>query len=674
MGSMRVSATAIALVLSCAPFAPAAFADEQRDEVIVTASPITNSDAAPARPAERIERDEIWRKGGTSLGDFLADVPGITQSSFAVGASRPIIRGLDNFRVRVQEHGIGSHDVSALSEDHGVPIDPLSATAVEIIRGPSTLRYGSGAIGGVITSLNNRIARTPVEGLDAEAYGSYSTVDNAWEGGAMADMGGDNIALHVDGFIRDTENYDIPIKGGTQEFTSSQSWGAAGGASYVDDWGFFGLSVAHFDSEYDIPAPEDPAEPLSIDLKQTRFRLGGEIEKPWTGFEAVRLDGGYSDYEHDEIEGGEDIASTFTVQEFEGRLEFEHSYIGNVHGAFGVQLGHRDIEAAGEGGELLAPADTFNIAAFVFEEIDFSDRTVLEIAGRVEYVSHEGTAIDGVGTEFLTDPDFVPWGISAALVHDLDDGWSVALTGQIVERAPDVLELFAKGPHHATETFEVGDSDLETEQARSIEFRVKREGEGLRVDGSVFYTDYDGFINRTLTGVDCNEDFASCGAPDPMEEILDQLVYTQEDARFFGAEFLANAPLAKIGSAEIRGEARVDFVRAKIKDGGGNLPRIPPLRFGGALEVFTAQGTYGRISLLRATRQDRIAANESETAGYNLLDLELAQRIPVQGTTFDVALVASNLLDDAVRNHSSLKKEEVVLPGRSFRFVVRTSF
>ncbi len=193
----------------------------------------------------------------------------------------------------------------------------------------------------------------------------------------------------------------------------------------------------------------------------------------------MRLDGGYSDYEHDEIEGGEDIASTFTVQEFEGRLEFEHSHIGNVHGAFGLQLGHRDIEAAGEGGELLAPADTFNIAAFVFEEIDFSDSTVLEIAGRVEYVSHEGTAIDGVGTEFMTDPSFVPWGLSAALVHDLDDGWSVALTGQIVERAPDVLELFAKGPHHATETFEVGDSDLETEQARSIEFRVKREGEGL---------------------------------------------------------------------------------------------------------------------------------------------------------------------------------------------------
>lgn len=664
-------AVALAVGLGCVP----AWGEETKtDEIVVTATPITNSDAAPARPAARIEREEIWRSGGTSLADALAQMPGVTQSSFAVGASRPVIRGLDNFRVRVQEHGIGSHDVSAVSEDHGVPLDPLSSTAIEIVRGPATLRYGSGAIGGVVTTLNNRIPRfAPDQLLTGEAYGSFSTVDSGYEGGVLLDGGMNGVAVHADAFTRTTEDYDIPIAPGTQTFTRSEAWGAAGGVSAVGDWGFFGASFARFESDYDIPAPEDPDEFLGIDLEQTRIRVGGELDDPLEGIESVRLDGGYSDYQHKEIEGGVDVGSIFDLNEFEARMEIEHSHIGIVHGAFGLQGGTREISAAGEGGELLAPTDSHNFAAFVFEEIDLSDRTVIELAGRIEHVSHKGTAIDSMGNEFGADLGFWPWGVSAALVHDLDQGWSVALSGQLVERAPDILELFAKGPHEATETFEIGNPGLEKEKARSIELRLVREGEGLRVNASAFFTHFDGFIARTLTGVECNEEFDTCGMADPMEEVLDQLVYIQRDANFWGGEFVASAPVVKFLDAVVRLEGRLDFVRAEFT-GGGDLPRIPPLRYGGALEIENERGLFGRISLLRVTRQDHIAANETETAGYSLLDAEIAQRLNFAGINLDFAILGRNLLDDTVRNHVSFKKADVVLPGRSVRFVVRTAF
>ena len=104
-----------------------------------------------------IPRDEILRSTATNLGDILFSKPGMTSSTFAPGASRPIIRGLDNYRVRIQENGLATNDVSDLSEDHGVPIDPLAAQRIEVIRGPATLRWGSQAIGGVVNIDNDRI-------------------------------------------------------------------------------------------------------------------------------------------------------------------------------------------------------------------------------------------------------------------------------------------------------------------------------------------------------------------------------------------------------------------------------------------------------------------------------------------------------------------------------------
>ena len=278
---------------------------EDKDEIIVTGSPLARANTERAGAITVVDRQEILRKGGATLGELLAKTPGIAESSFAPGASRPVIRGLDNFRVRMQENGVGSHGVSDVSEDHGVPLDPLAAQRIEVIRGPATLRYGSQAIGGVVNIINNRVpTAAPKNLIDGEAFASFNSVNSGFEGGGLFDIGAGNFAGHFDWHYRDTEDYDIPRAPGEQENTQNETLGVSGGGSIVFDDGFIGASVSYFDSEYGIPG-EAAADDVFIDLDQTKVTVRGEVRNVSDFISTLRIDGGYSNYLHDEVVGAD---------------------------------------------------------------------------------------------------------------------------------------------------------------------------------------------------------------------------------------------------------------------------------------------------------------------------------------------------------------------------------
>ena len=183
-------------------------------------------------PITVVPSNEITSTPGANLADSLQYRPGITGSNFAPGANRPVIRGLDNFRVRVQENGIGSHDVSALSEDHAVPIDPFSADRIEVVRGPATLRYGSQAIGGVVNAINDRIPEIiPPRGFSVETRGGLNSVDRGADGAFKVTAGAGNFAVHADAFKRHAGDYDTPA--GRQFNTFVDSEGFAVGGSLI---------------------------------------------------------------------------------------------------------------------------------------------------------------------------------------------------------------------------------------------------------------------------------------------------------------------------------------------------------------------------------------------------------------------------------------------------------
>lgn len=626
-------------------------------------------------PITVVTAREIAATPSASLGDTLFTKPGVTGSSFAPGASRPVIRGLDNYRVRVQENGIGSHDVSALSEDHAVPVDPFAADQIEVVRGPATLRYGSQAIGGVVNATNSRIPEfAPKGGLSAEVKGGLNSVDHGRDGGFKATAGAGNFAVHADAFRRNSSDYATPH--GRQANSFVESEGHSFGGSLIWAHGFAGVAYSRTASLYGIPGgAEALTQRPRIDMEQEKIQSKGEWRVRDFGLEAIRYWFGASDYAHSEVVGEGEIGSRFTNREQEGRIEVQHMPIvtsfGELRGAVGVQWGRRHTRAQSfEGDGLLDPATrSTSTAGFLFEELRASRRLRLQVAARIETSEAHGVGVldpTGAAEQFEGAAMFRPVSGSIGALYELPLAVVARVTAQHTERAPDATELFSRGVHEATGTFEIGAPGLTIEKADSLEVGLKRAKGDLRFDASAYYTRYKGFIYKQLTGRQCDETLASCSAGAE----LDELVFSQRDAIFRGAEVAAQLDVAQIWRGVWGIDGQYDFVRATF-DTGENVPRIPPHRLGGGL--FYRDGNwFAHAGALHAFRQDKVGENETSTSGYTLLSADLAytwKLDPAQGIVpeMTIGLKGDNLLDEDVRNHVSFKKDEVLLPGRTIR-------
>jgi len=632
---------------------------------------------------------EIQRSSAASLADLLSGLPGVSSSTFAPGASRPNIRGLDDYRVRVQENGIGTQDASDFSQDHGVPIDPLSADKVEVIRGPATLRYGSQAIGGVVSATNNRIpeALTP-GGFSARFKGGASSVDSGLDGATSLDASGSNVAIHADAYTRRAGDYRIP--GGVQANTRLQSEGQSVGGSYIFDGGYIGTAIQHITSLYHIPGIIDAKENTRIDLQQTKITSKGEWRAPIDGIAAVRFTFGASDYKHDEIgigtNGIDGIQNTIKNRELEGRFELDHEAvatgIGALTGTWGAQVGHRELGTAGSLGGLLAPTKTDTAAVFAFEQIQLTDTLKLQAAGRVENHLVKGLA-PSFPSDFLPPPNtfteeagrrsFAPKSISLGLMKDLPWDMVGTLTAQRVQRAPAAPELYSRGSDDASGTFVIGNPNLKIETAETAEIGLKRAKGQLRFETSLFYTRYKDFIFKQVTGNFCTDAFSTCGAAGP----LIQVVYGQRDAVFRGAELAAQLDVTPLGSGVFGVDGQFDIVRATFTD-GTNVPRIAPMRTGGGLWWRSAEW-YTRVGLLHAFAQTDVSLNETPTDGYNLLKAEVSYTHTFNRTDsgprdITIGLAGDNLLNEQIRNHISFKKAEVLQPGLGVRLFTNVRF
>jgi iron complex outermembrane receptor protein len=628
---------------------------------------------------------EVLANQGETITDSLQNKPGIAGSTFAPGSNRPIIRGLDNFRVRIQENGIGSGDVSALSEDHAVTIDPFAAERMEVIRGPATLRYGSQAIGGVVAVENERIPTAiPRGGFSGEIRGGLTSVDEGRDGAIKATAGAGNFAIHADAFARGTEDYEAPL--GVEPNTFVDSNGFSVGTSLVGTDGFLGVAFVRLDSLYGIPGEEALEKTPRIDLEQDKVLVRGERRVQEFGIEALRFWFGASDYAHNEVvvsedEGGDIIGTRFTNEESEARAELQHQTVrtalGDLSGAIGLQWSDLDVKGVAVDepiDALLDPANVKTIAGFWFEELQATRDLRFQAAARIEQTEAKGTGYESIAdlddpTIFQGTRSFTPVSASLGALYDLPMGVVARLNGQYTERAPAAAEIFSKGVHEATGTFEIGNPDLGIETARTIELGFRRAAGALRFDAAAYVTQFDGFIYKNLIGEDfCEETLASCtGGGD-----LDLVLYEQRDARFYGVEIAAQHDVAPIWDGLWGVDGQYDFVNAEFSD-GENVPRMPPHRLGGGV-YYRDQAWYARAGVLHAFEQDRVAPIEPATPGYTLVSAELSYTAPSTAPFRDLAqevtigLRGENLADDKVLNSASFKRlEDVLLPGASVR-------
>ncbi|HUG12862.1 MAG TPA: TonB-dependent receptor [Opitutaceae bacterium] len=677
------------------------------ENFVVTASPSGGLQDELPQPTSVLADREVGLRMTRTLGELLAGQPGVSSTYFGPNASRPVIRGLGNDRIRVLENSLGSIDASVISPDHAVSLDPLLIERIEVVRGPAALLYGGNAVGGVVNVITHRIHTSlPDAPLLGRIEARGGTADDEQSAGLVLEGAAGQLAWHADYYRRDTEDVEIPgfaesarLRAmdedhdderdeepafGTIPNTALNNEGGAFGLTVVGDRGFVGLAFSAHDSVYGVPAgahahhpdeeDEDEEEHIEdeeavrIDLRQRRWEFQAEITEPFGPFRGARLKFGTSDYRHAELEGDE-IGTVFRNEGYDGRLELLHQPLGVLTGAIGLQGGRSLFEAVGEEA-FLPPSRTLNRAAFLFEEMELGDLT-LQFGARVENQDIE--LRDGSG---ISRDDSLA-SASTGLVWKISDTWTLGASLARTQRAPNVQELFADGPHIGTNNYEVGDPALSRERSLALDVTLRKRVGMVTGALTVFANDFDRFVFDQPTGLVAVEHDGEWEFRNPDDEEaeggLEVFQFVQRDARFQGAELEAVVHLHESGEGAFDLILGADIVRARNRSDGGHLPRITPARAKVGFEW-----TRGPLSLggevQFVARQNRVSENETPTSGYELASAYANYRFGSGRVLWDLFVRGTNLGDREARLHNSVLKEVAPLPGRNFVAGVRAAF
>jgi iron complex outermembrane receptor protein len=616
----------------------------------VTVSPDRRDTFESYQPASVLGGEDLQQRLGSTLGATLSHEPGVNVRSFGSGNARPVVRGLDNDRVLILENGARTGDLSSQSADHGVTLDPATATQIEVVRGPATLLYGSSAIGGVVNLVSDEIATHPVNGVHGAFTAQGATADQ--NAGAAANLSGGNgtLAWRVNGSGQRTDDYDTP----EGEVPNTQSNSKSGGASlsYTGSSGFLGGSYQYVDTRYGVPFVEEGE--TTLHPRRARIDLRGEWRNADRFISGIKFQGGFRDYKHDEIEGSGEIATSFKNQVTEGNLYLNHRPTGALIGTFGVRGEHRDYSATGE--EALAPPtiqDT--VSAFLYEELKYRHASV-QFGARLDHttLTPDGAAIEREG---LPERKFTNLSGSLGFLGFLRDDLTVALNLARAVRNPSLEELYNLGPHVGNFAFEIGDPTLPTEVAYGADVSLRYRAPRFVGEGTVFVNSIDKFIFPFQTG-EVDE-----------EEGLPVVSFRSADSRFTGLEAHVDAGLSK----DLWLVLGADAVRGTLRDGSGDLPRIPPYRLWTGLRLdhrpFHLEGEVRRVGA-----QTRVYGAETPTAAYTVVNAHGSYQLTTGDAVHTVTLRVDNIADELYRNHLSYIKDLTPEMGRSIKLVYGVRF
>lgn len=652
-------------------------------EIVVTA-PYARDRASLLSSVTVLQGTELTREIRLTIGETLARQAGVSATSFGPNASRPILRGFQGERVRVLSDGIGSFDVSNTSVDHAVVVNPQLADRIEVLRGPASLLYGSSAIGGVVNVIDKRIPReVPDEPVHLDVVGTYASAARERSGSGVVEVPlGPHFVIHADGSYTKTDDLKIggyvlskPVRAqalaskdplvsdlaalrGRLPNSAGRTWNAGAGAAYIDDGGELGLAIGRYDSVYGVPARYDvttgDGEQVHLAVKQTRLDARASVNLGDGFFEKLSARYGYADYQHQELSDTNAVNTTFLNKSMEGRIELAQAKHGVWRGASGVQLLTRTLDIIGD--EAFVPRNTTTqFGVFTLQEVDLGTFKA-EAAGRYEHSTVVTSFAEFRGAPNGFDRSFNAFSGSIGGSAGLAEGVRIGVNLSHTERAPAAEELLANGPHAGTQAFEIGNRNFGVERANGAEVVLRAKGERYSFEGSVYYTRFSNYIYESQTG--------------DIDGGLPVFQFRAGRARYYGAEATASFTLAEFGDARLKVDALADYTNAVLLGGGGPVPRIPPFRVLGGVEVTHPRGDV-RIEAEHAARQSRVSPFETATDGYTLVNASLSFRPFADRPNTALVLSANNIFDVDARRHASFLKDFAPLPARDIRISLR---
>ena len=637
-------------------------------EVVITGNPLGRAQGPST--AASLSGLELSQSGQGSLGETLNSLPGVSSTYFGPNASRPIVRGLDGDRIRVLSNSGASLDVSALSYDHAVPLDVLSVERIEVLRGPASLQYGGSAVGGVVNVIDNRIPRTPFQGVLGKAQAQSGSGNGERSVGALLETGSGRRVLHVDAFDRKTDDVKVPqnlacSKPGSPVLamricnSDSTSKGGAVGGSLFFDQGFLGLAVNEYKSNYGTVAEDE----VTIDMYSKRVALEGQW-KPLSGlWQSVQAQASQTRYQHTEFDAGAP-GTVFANQGHDFRLQGRHRSWAGWEGAWGWQSEAGHFSAAGD--EAFAPySRTQTQALFVLEELSF-DKARWSWGLRREQVKVRsfGNPDPSVDRFETGDRKFTPQSFALGARFELSPQWLWTVNAAHTQRAPKDYELFANGPHIATAAWERGDSALGLEKSGSVDLGLEWQVGANKAALTAFQSRFSNFIGLLGTGLVDQESGL------PIQN------YQGVRARFSGFEASGQVRLMQsAGSLDLG--LKADLVRAVNQSLNEPLPRISPLRMGANLRY--AQGPLtAHLGLDAYAAQNRVPVGSMVTAAYTLWHGGLGYRQKMELGSLNWFVRVDNLSNQWAYSASSILTStapgKAPLPGRSVKFGVVANF
>ncbi len=674
LAGLRPAARAALILCACSALAATAQTrseEPQLQTVTVTGNPLGSSELSV--PVQRLERDELLLRSQPTLGATLDGLSGVGNTWFGPNAGRPVIRGLDGDRVRILSNGAASQDLSALSDDHAVALDPLLVERIEVLRGPAVLEYGGSAVGGVVNVIDGRIAREALFGAQGGVSGRADArlgSGNAEQGGAvLLETGTDRYTLHVDAMGRSTGDVSVPVdiactRGGVTTVASrlcnaaSQSWGGALGGTLHFDQGYLGAALSTYGSAYGTVAEDE----VGIVLRSTRLALEGERRGLQGPLAALRLQYSRSDYRHTEYDAGVP-GTTFDQQGQELRVQARQARLGTplgaLDGVLGVHLEHTDFVADGD--EAYAPASrTRSAALYAHEELGLSWGR-LSAGARVEQVRVESLGHPTLARFAPAVRSYTPASQALGAVWNVAPRWQLSANLSWNQRAPRDYELFADGVHVATAAYVIGDADLELERSRNADLGVSWKHGAHRAQLQLFVHDFSNYIALL---------------PSDLSASPPEYRYQGVPARLSGAEASGALRLLERGGT-LDLLWRADAVQGDNLASAQPLPRIAPLRLGATLQW--GRGPWGaRLGVDQFAAQNRVPDGQTSVAGYTLWNAALTYRMRTAGTQWLGYARLDNLGDALAYPATSVLTQtapgRAPLPGRRILVGVQLNF
>ena len=626
------------------------------NEVVVTGNPFLSEAKDLSQTTISIDKLDLTIKSGGTVGNVLDFQPGVAMRSNGIATGRPVIRGFSNNKVLILEDGLRMGDLSNASDDHSVTDDGSSPEKIEVIEGPSSLLYGSNAIGGVVNVITDAIPTSVQNGLNGELQMGGASVNNEYLGNAHLNYGIGKLSLHGKFFKRKGEDYKI--SGGSKTFNSDlETNGSQIGFSILPEWGLAGFSFTDFNNKYGLPTTPDADEVVYIDMHKKQYKIGLNVNTINSFIKSIDLKAGYLDYYHKEIGvmTGE-VGTAFGLKTKSADLSFLHQpLIKNSTGVFGFYGLIQNYTVTGE--EALTPnADYYNYAAYFLEKFKFDN---FNLSFGLRYELNQVKFPESILTDSIFNGgknDFNSLSASLGLVYNLSENTSLFTNLANAFRAPTIEELSSYAIHDALASFDIGNRKLKKENSTGIDF-------GLRSQSDKYYFEITGYYSKVFDLIyrkPLNTFFSEDSGFNTTSDGFQVHQYDQADAVVYGFETKLNYEIISGLTATLIS----DFVRAKNQITNENLPQIPPFRFSFEARYTSHHYWYG-LTWKLAAEQNKVAANEEPTAGYGLVGIYAGLRLYTDRFAHIITLRVDNLLDQPYKDHLSAIKDFTYMPGRN---------